>query len=99
MTVSAKPSASAPQRDLQVMSNPGLWPTWPFLPLVRRRPGGAEELGLLFDQSVCGLTGHRCTVFIGNLFLLPRNLDAFLDLPREVYDTFEEVAAAGWGVD
>ena len=82
------------------MASPALWTTWPFLPLVRRPPEGGVTLGLLFDaQAVCGRTGYRCTVFLAHLFLLPRTLDEFLTLPREVYDTFDEVCAAGWRVD
>ena len=41
----------------------------------------------------------QTTVFLGNVFLLPRTEAEFLDLPLEVFDTFEEMAAAGWAVD
>jgi hypothetical protein len=34
-----------------------------------------------------------------NLFTLPRTLDQFLALPKEIYDTFDELVAAGWRVD
>ena len=53
---------------------------------VRRRPG-------------LGLTGYSATVFKVNLFLVPRHLEALLALPREAFDTAEEVLAAGWRVD
>jgi hypothetical protein len=43
------------QRNLLFMTRPALWPQWPFLPLVRRRPGRADECGVLCD--VLGLTG------------------------------------------
>ena len=82
------------------MSNPVLWLAWPFLPLVRRPSPGVEELGLLFDaQAVCGKTGCCCTVYKSNLFLLPATLDEFFALPKETFDTFEEVLAAQWRVD
>jgi hypothetical protein len=38
-------------------------------------------------------------VFLCNLFLLPRTLEEFIALPKEVYDTPEEVYDAGWRVD
>ena len=96
------PSATGravPARDLLFVATPALWPGWPFLPVVRRA-AGAEELGVLFDaRGVYGLTGYSATVFLANLFALPRFLDEFLSLPREVFDTGEELVRAGWRVD
>jgi len=74
--------------------------TWPFLPLVRRREGREDELGVLFDAwGACGLTGYSRTVYFTNLLLLPRRLDGLLALPHETYDRAEEVLDAGWCVD
>ncbi len=76
------------------------WKTWPFLPLVRRRPGCAEELGVLFDSlNAGGPAGYACTVFAANIFMLPTRLDQLLSLPRETFDTPEEMLDAGWSVD
>ncbi len=87
-------------RELLVTSMPAMWPTWPYLCLVRRWPGGQEECGLLCDLlGLAGTPGYRATVFLSNLFTLPPTLEGFLALPREVYDTPEEVYAAGWRVD
>jgi hypothetical protein len=88
------------RRDLRFLGDPTLWAWWPFLPLVRRRPDGGTDLGVLFDaEAVCDRSGYRCTVFLSNLVLLPRQLDQLLALPKEVFDTFEELVAAGWRVD
>ena len=39
--------------------------TWPFLPLVRRRPGCEEELGVLFDAlNAGGPSGYATSVFL-----------------------------------
>jgi hypothetical protein len=87
-------------RNLLFLGRPALWPAWPFLPLMRRRPGRAEECGLLYDAlHASGLAGLSATVFLGNLFALPPELEQFLALPRESFDTPEEVFAAGWRVD
>jgi hypothetical protein len=68
--------------------------------VVRRRPGGGTDYGVLFDaEAVCRRSGYRCTVFRTNVFLLPRQLEQFFALPREVFDTFDELVAAGWHVD
>lgn len=90
----------ARQRHVLLFSQPGRWALWPVLPLVRRRPGQAEECGLLYDvKGVYGLLGYSSTVFLSNLFGLPPTVVEFLALPRETYDTPEEIADAGWTVD
>jgi hypothetical protein len=90
----------SPLCNLHFLGDPSLWTLWPFLPLVRCRPDGGTDYGVLFDaQTVCDLTGYHCTVFVCKLYLLPRALDQFLALPKEVYDTFDELAGSGWRVD
>lgn len=88
----------AAERTVLFLSTPALWGLWPFLPVVRRR-GGREELGVVFDARAAGLTGYSSTVFLANVFALPDDLAVFLSLPRETFDSAEEIAAAGWRVD
>jgi hypothetical protein len=86
-------------RHLCLLVTPAAWPFWPFLPLVRLSRG-TVEVGVLFDARGCvGRTGYSATVFRTNLFLVPRCLDRLLALPREAFDTADEVVAAGWRVD
>ena len=94
------PSSVARARDRTILfvAAPALWPAWPFLPVVRRGRG-REELGVVFDARSAGLTGYSATVFQCNLFALPQSVEAFLALPKEVFDTAEELADAGWFVD
>jgi hypothetical protein len=99
MAVSSTPPTRSPMRDLHFMGDSSLWVTWPFLPLVRRHPDGRTDFGVLFDAPAINLTGYRCTVWFTNLFTIPRRLDQFLSLPKEVFDTFDELVAAGWRVD
>ena len=87
------------QRNLLFFTCPQLWPNWPVLPLVRRRDG-REELGLLVDaMGLADTPGYSATVFLTNVFLLPPTLEEVLQLPREAFDTPEELFAAGWAVD
>jgi hypothetical protein len=87
------------ERNLLFMSTPRLWSVWPFLPLVRRQPGAEEECGLLYDAfHRTGTPGFSAAVFHCNLFMLPPE-EQFLDLPKEVYDSVEEVYERGWRVD
>jgi len=100
MSMPLAATQAARQRNLRFFRDPRRWPAWPFLPLVRRRPGLAEELGLLFDAvGTLNLYGYSSTVFFCNVFRLPRKLDEFLTLPHETFDTADEVADAGWSVD
>jgi hypothetical protein len=93
-------TGSVRSRTLHFLAHPEQWPYWPFLPVVRRRPGQEEELGVVYDAlHAGGRAGYSSTVFGTNLFTLPGRLEDFLALPREVFDTFEELADAGWGVD
>jgi hypothetical protein len=97
-TTTAGPDPAA--RSVLFLTSPCLWPNWPYLPVVRRRPGRAEELGVVIDLwRACGLPGYSATVFVANMFELPRAVADVLALPKEVYDTAAEVAAAGWHVD
>jgi hypothetical protein len=100
MDTPSSPNRGLRARNLLFITDPERWPAWPFLPLVRRRPDQPEECGLMFDaMGRCGLPGYSATVFFTNLFLMPRKLAAFLALPKEMFDTREELADAGWCVD
>ena len=90
--------ACSRDRTVLFLCTPALWPCWPFLPVVRRTAAG-EELGVVFDARTAQLTGRHATVYRCNLFLLPPTLDAFLALPREAFDSAEELADGGWRVD
>jgi hypothetical protein len=90
---------SGRQRNLYFLTQPHQWPQWPYLPVVRRCQA-EEEPGLLFDAlGACGVPGHSATVFLTNLFLVPSKAGELLALPKEVFDTPEELADAGWCVD
>jgi hypothetical protein len=94
------PPRPATARDLLFFRTPRLWSNWPFLPVVRRQADGAVELGVLYDcWTVARRGGYSATVFLCNIFLMPGAEDEFLALPKEVFDTAEEMAAAGWRVD
>ena len=79
-------------RHLLFLTTPSLWECWPLLPLVRRKSGREDECGLLCDVlGLKGTPGFSATVVFCNLFQTPALLDDFLALPKEVFDTPEEV--------
>ena len=87
-------------RNLQFFTRSVPWNFWPFLPVVRRRPGCDQELGVLFDSlNAGGPPGFSNTIFLVNIFCLPAELEELLKLPKEVFDTADEVADSGWSVD
>ncbi len=86
-------------RDLLFFRHPQLWKTWPFLPVIRRKPDGKVQCGVLYDcWNYSRRPGFSATVFLCNIFLLPRTEEEILALPRETFDTPEEIAAGGWRV-
>jgi hypothetical protein len=87
-------------RNLLFLSTPKLWPAWPILPLIRRDPGCEDECGVLYDVfGLKGLAGFSATVFKCMILMMPRTEADFLALPRETYDSAEEVFEQGWRVD
>jgi hypothetical protein len=97
---SSAPPLTGIARDLHFLRTPALWPTWPFLPLMRRRPGRDEEYGVVYDfKGTSGRTGFSSTVYFSNVFLMPHNEDEIIALPHETFDSAEEIVAAGWHVD
>ena len=87
-------------RHLLFFSKPALWPAWPFLPLVRRKPGAEEECGLLYDPPTATQRQKvGVTVFLANLFLLPSSEQEFLASPKEEFDSPEAAFGAGWRLD
>ena len=91
---------SPTKRDLLFMGNPKLWPHWPYLPIIRYLPGDDIDCGVMFDCcGLAGIYGYSATVFLCNLLTMPANQEEFLQLPKEVFDSVEEMIAAGWVVD
>ena len=101
MTTSHAGKRRATARDLHFFAHPRLWPLYPFLPLTRRVGDNAErQCGLLYDaRGVSGTYGYSCTVFMTNLFMIPRTEAELLAGPRCVYDSFDALADDGWAVD
>jgi hypothetical protein len=96
----ASPRLSLRERNLLFLTTPALWPIWPYLPLTRRRPGQEQELGVLVAvMAAFGRPGYSSTVFISNVVQMPADIDAILQLPKEVFDCPDEIYAAGWRVD
>jgi hypothetical protein len=88
------------KRSLQLMSTPLDWPLYPFLPLIRRTTCGVLECGVMIDLfHQQGLPGFSSTVFRTPLLAIPDQEEVLLALPKEMFDTLEEVCDAGWCVD
>ncbi len=84
-------------RDVLYFTRPDLWPLRPFLPVMRYPVGESPEYGVLYDAVHASSTyGLSATVFVTNVFCLPRTEAEFLALPHHTYDSPEELAADGW---
>jgi len=87
-------------RHLLFFGKPALWPAWPFLPLLRRKPDAEDECGLLYDPPTVTQTQKAgVVIYLANLFLLPSSEAEFLTLPREEFDSAEAAFEAGWRID
>ena len=77
--------------DLQMMSNPDLWPG-DILPLKRKVEGKFPfELGLLLP-----IGENKCKVYLVNMYDLPKPIE---EIPTLEYNTFQEILDAGWEID
>jgi hypothetical protein len=88
-------------KDMAYFQSPHLWQLYPFLPLIRRVSDDQEpELGILYDaRGATGTFGYACTVFLVCLYGIPATEADLFRLPKCVYDSFDELADAGWVVD
>jgi hypothetical protein len=91
----------ATMRDLAFLSTPSLWSLHPFLPVIRRSAvGDCQQLGVVYDAvGVSGRYGYSATVFLTNIFTLPKTEAELFELPRIVYDTLDELVNDGWVID
>ena len=94
------PADLARAASLAVMADPGCWPVYPFLPVVRDDPNGLTDFEVMFAAfRFAGWTGFSATVFLDGLVDLPDTPAGLLALPRETFDTLAEVLDAGWRVE
>lgn len=70
------------------------WKAYPFLPLTRldNSQYGGKELGVIVKDDLN-------IVVLANIFLLPKTMYEFNRIESIVYDSVDELLAAGWVVD
>lgn len=91
---------TATERDLLFFTTPELWPLHPFLPIVRYKPAGEMDYGVLYHRRDESRNGDKATtVYLTNLFTLPTTEAELLASPNETFDSIQAMAQAGWVVD
>jgi len=80
------------ERDVSMIKDPNMWPRWPALPM-KKLLGRQIKCGYIIDD------GKKPDIIIGSIFDIPRDPILLKALPREEYDSAEEVSADGWRVD
>lgn len=89
MTITKGYRQIAEDRDsLALMKAENLWPSWPFLPVRNRsiQDRGMPKCAYLFAGA--GTVLHHSNMF-----------DASKADPKEAFESFEAMLAAGWEVD
>jgi len=74
--------------DAELMENPDLWPVYPILPVVKRGKNRAEGV-MMPGKSV---------VYLINMYAI-KSEESLVASPKETFDNYEAVVAAGWRVD
>lgn len=86
--------------EQRLFANPTIWPQWPYLPVLRLQTDERPEFGLLYDaEGYSDKSGHQTTVFCATPADIALQESRFLKLPRHIYESVDELAAAGWIVD
>ena len=89
-----KQLTSEQQRDATLIRHPGSWPGWPYLPLTKAIPNADKQLGTMLAGE-----GYGSTIFLVNMYSMPRNKEDFDGLPRKVYNSAEDIVLDGWKID
>lgn len=81
-------------KNREMILNVGKWLMYPFLPLARldNSQYGGKELGVIVKDDLN-------VVVLTNIFLLPKTMYEFNRLESIVYDSIDDLLAAGWAVD
>lgn len=92
------------KRDLQHVSNPDNWSTWPYCPMKRHHPSRNMECCCLWagdwkdtEEGINYVPVVR--LYSANMFNLPADVEAFKATKVYEYATFEAMLDDGWRVD
>jgi hypothetical protein len=80
-------------KDLETVQTPARWPYQIVLPLKRNIDG------LPLTQIGCIIKDEGPKVLLTNMFALPTNAEALMEIPVEEYNSFEAMIDDGWRVD
>ena len=88
---------AAARDHVAMVRSPDRWPAWPYLPVKRGHLPDAD-LGIVLASETTVLGDHP-TVYLINLFALPRTPDEWAAAPKMTYPSAEAMVADGWVVD
>ncbi len=81
--------------DAEFISDPALWPLWPYLPIKRYPEGyhGPECCLLMATERPWEVLFAAC------VYNLPKTREEFLKTKKYTYPSVEALLADGWVVD
>jgi len=77
--------------EVKMMKDPGSWPMWPVLPVVKHAAGSC---GILTADG-------KPIIYLVNMLDLSSGVlkDMLVDKPKVEFESFEAIFNAGWEVD
>ncbi len=81
------------EQDKLIIRDPNKWPQWPYLP-VKKHLRYELKCGVIIEDGA-----KDVTIYMTNLFNLPKTSAEFKALPQVKYNSVDELLNDGWEVD
>lgn len=82
------------EATIRMVPDPNTWPRWPVLPLKTTTKEFPDNLGYMLNSTFEGSTPKPYVIKWGCIFMIQEN-----DPVAGIYETLEDLLAAGWYVD
>lgn len=95
VTVKERQRIQAERDHRAMILAPELWVNWPMLPLKRGDVFNGGDCGIILDEP----RDEGFTVYIANLFNVPKDKAGWKQCKSFTYETVDELLDANWIVD
>jgi hypothetical protein len=85
-------------RDAKQMSDPLLWPYWPWLPIKRHIAADSAPQCAVMHADETGQNNRSVPIYTTYMFTI-KSFFPTSDMPRTTYASLDELQNDGWVVD